>query len=150
MPPVPTNAAAVDPEEILFAIQVGQAAAMHQMPSTNPEEFSVGTIHDDGGVGKMRLCDNSMNRFSLAVREHCKNDVEEFKSIMTRWFALLHILSDPRLVQLTRSSNQDDADEMRTEVITIAATMSLDRDGRFKPNKFFRRVQALIAESQAA
>ena len=72
MPSNATQIPAVSPDEMLFAIQAGQAAAMHRMPSKNPEQFGINLIDEDGGgeLNEIRLTDNPMNRFALTVREH--------------------------------------------------------------------------------
>lgn len=151
MSPRPTSVSIVDPDELMFAIQLGQAAAMHKMPTTNPEQFTIDVIDDDpDGVSEVRLTDNHMNRFSLAVQDHCDGDKDKFIAIMKRWFALLDVCNDDKLSEFTTPSKEKGACELRTEVIVIAATMPLDDKGRFNPGNFFRRVEAMIGESSAA
>ena len=48
---------------------------------------------------------------------------------MMRWFAFLDICDDSRIERFTRHSDDGRVDEMRTEVVAVAATMPLGRRG---------------------
>lgn len=91
------NAKPVAPEELLFALQLGQAAATHNMPTPSPSAKPIMLEDIDGSVSAIRFADSPQNRALLAVNKHYHDDKAKAFSIQVRIWAVAEALHDKRM-----------------------------------------------------
>jgi hypothetical protein len=109
----------VEPEELMFAFNVADAAASLRMPVENPGTKSIKLLDEKKGkVRTIALTDRPMNRAMLAVGEHFKGD--KFKALMWRLLAMHDILEDPRLASWVRQAS-DGRTEIAESLLAAAA-----------------------------
>lgn len=137
----------VDPEELQFALQLGQAAGIHQMPIDNPETKGINLVDEEAGViQKLRLRDNPINRFGGAIAQEFGEDESKFYSIMNRIFALMRLLSDDERAApyLKADPENNEYTMINKAVIEVMARFPISEDGEINKDAFFREVEELI------
>ena len=69
----------VQPDELLYALKVGNAAALNQMPlSHRPGQVLELVDEDTGQVQTVRFADNAVNRFGVAIAKEFDNMGSKF------------------------------------------------------------------------
>ena len=137
----------VDPEELQFALQLGQAAGIHQMPIDNPETKGINLVDEEAGIiEKLRLRDNPINRFGGAIAQEFGEDESKFYSIMNRIFALMRLLSDDERVAPYLKADPENSEYtmINNAVIEVMARFPISEDGKINKDAFFREVDELI------
>ena len=134
---------AVDVDDFIFAYSLGAAAASYRMPMESPAESGF-TLTNGKETREFRLTDIPLNRAVLAIRDHCEGDTVRFMAIMQRIFAFTKLQDDERLSRWTRKSDKDpDRMEIHGAVLEVAATLPLERNGRFDEDAFFKAVESI-------
>lgn len=101
----------VDPEELQFALQLGNAAGTGQMPVDNPETKGIDIIEEESGeIQEIRFKDNPINRFGGAIAKEFGEDESKYYSVMNRITALLRLLSDDDRVTPYLKEDPDDSE----------------------------------------
>jgi hypothetical protein len=146
------SVASVDPDELAFAVALGQAAWRHRMPMESPSRYGF-NLAADSGITRYTFRDVPLNRFALAIREHCGPDEAKFYAIMFRVFAFMRVQRSEHMRNWTKRCDADpEAILIHPAVIAAAATAPLsEQQPTFAPKAFFSRVENLAAhEFQAA
>ena len=141
----------VEPEELLFAFQLGNAAGTHQMPIDNPETKEINLLDEDSGeIQQIRLKDNHINRFGGAIAQEFGEDESKFYSIMTRISSLMRILSDDERVKPYLKDDPDDSGNtmINNVLFEVMAKFPISRDGEFDKDTFFKEVKELTGNSK--
>jgi len=141
----------VDPEELLFAFQLGNAAGTHQMPIDNPETKGIDLLDEEtGSIQQIRLKDNSINRFGGAIAQEFGEDESKVYSIMNRIAALMRLLSEDERVKPYLKADPDDSEHtmINNALIEVMAKFPISRDGEFDKDIFFKEVQELIEDER--
>ena len=83
----------VEPDELLYALKVCNAAALNQIPMANtPGQVLEVVDEDTGNIHTIRFVDNAVNRFGVAIAREFDNMGSKFFSLMTRIGALMRLL----------------------------------------------------------
>jgi hypothetical protein len=134
----------VRPEELTFALGVSGAAASGRTPQSGVGHLGI-NLDEGDGLQRLSLTDTPMNRGAVAIRKQF--DSELFHPIMHRLWALGRMTKDGRAQEFVRSAEDDpDMMEIHQAMIDVAASMTLNKDGNFNAQKFFRRVAARARE----
>ncbi len=117
----------VRPEELQFALQVGNAAGTNQTPMDNPS-------------------DSPVDRFRAAIAQEFGNDISRFYSIMNRTAALMRLSSeDERTLQyLTTSADNSEGVMINDALIKVMARFPISQEGEFDEDAFFKEVNGLV------
>ena len=80
----------VEPDELLYALKVGNAAAMNQMPLKHTPGQGLEIMDEETGqIQTVHFADNAVNRFGMAIAHEFDNMGSKFFSLMTRIGALI-------------------------------------------------------------
>ena len=144
----PEEIPAVDLDHFIFAFSVGDAAASYRMPMKSQCENKF-VISDDKESQEFVLTDNPLNRATLAIREQCGDDGEMFQAVMYRLFALMKVLDNKKIQRWTRvSAKKSDGIEIHPAVLEAAASLPLNKRGRFQVQGFLKAVEAIAANGK--
>jgi hypothetical protein len=138
----------VDPEELQFALQLGNAAGTTQMPIENPETKQINIVDEESGeIQKISLKDNPINRFGGAIAQEFGKDESKFYSIMNRIAALMRLLSDDKRVQPYLKSDPADSEHtmINNVLIEVIAKFPISRNGDLDKDAFFAEVEKLVS-----
>lgn len=133
------NAKPVPAEELLFALQLGQAAATHTMPTPSPAEKPIMLKATDGSVSEIRFRDTPQNRALLAVNKHYRDDKAKAFSIQIRIWAVIEVLRDKRMQEWFIG------EEVHAAVMIAAAEFPVNKHGKFAVNSFAKKVKDIAA-----
>lgn len=126
----------VEPEEIVFAMLAGDAAAKLKTPVENPSLYGINLVDEKNGkVSRLTFTDNPFNRAMLAVKDHSKGD--QFISIMMRILSLHEILENDKLKEWVRISD-DGSEEIADALIYAAAKAPLSLRKKFRIRDILR------------
>lgn len=137
----------VDPEELLFALQLGNAAGNHLMPIDNPETKGIDLLDEETGtIQELRFKDNPINRFGVAIAQEFGKDESKFYSIMNRIAAFMRLLSDDERVKPYLKEHPEDIENtmINNTLIEVMAKFPISEDGEIDKDTFFREVVDLI------
>jgi hypothetical protein len=137
----------VDPEELQFALQLGNAAGTYQMPIENPETKGIDLFDEESGeIQEIRFKDNPMNRFGGAIAKEFGQDESKFYSIMNRIAALMRLMSDDERVKpyLKTDPTYSEDTMINNVLIEVVAKFPISDDGELDKDAFFREVKELI------
>jgi len=141
----------VDPEELQFALQLGNAAGTYQMPTDNPEAKGIDLLDEESGeIQEIRFKDNPINRFGGAIAKEFGEDESKFYSIMNRIAALMRLLADDERVKpYLKTDPTDSAHTMiNNALIEVMAKVPISDDGEFDRDAFFRDVKGIIGNGK--
>ena len=137
----------VEPDELLYALKVGNAAALNQMPMAHTPGQGLEVVDEDtGNIQTIRFVDNAVNRFGVAIAREFDNMGSKFFSLMTRIGALMRLLEDERAkpyVQL-----EGEFTKIRNTMIETMASFPISPEGFFDVDQFFSQLNR-TAENHA-
>ncbi len=139
--------APVDPEEMIFALQVGNSAASFDMPSESQAAKSVHTFdHHTGKTDEIRLVDNPMSRFMSGIANEFKNDSSKFHSIMHRINALFVLMGTDERGKTYLKKNPENPELLMFDnaLIEVMAQIRFSENGAFDKDLFFKNVEEII------
>ena len=153
LPEFQTQIVEIDPEEMMFAVQLAQAAAGRRYHVGNPGAVPI-IIEDEelGRTTEIRLTDDPMNRAGLAIAQHFEGDSEKAFSCMMRMLAFEKLYRDEgdgRLAKWIRRDESDpEFDEIREEVIALAATFPIEQETvSFDADLFIAELESTVPEA---
>ena len=141
----------VEPEELKFAFQLGDAAGSQQMPIDNIENKEIDILDEETGeINEIRLKDNPISRFGSAIAQHYGNDESKYFSIMNRILALMEILSSDEKVKKYLKPDPDDGEFVMVNNILIEAMADFPMSdmGEIDKDAFFLKVQEMIENDE--
>lgn len=137
-------------EEFEFAFALAMQAGYLKVP-VYPRAYGVNLQEGDGSVSRLVLTDIPENRAAIAVKQHFGEEYEKFQSFMWRFFALIDILHDPRAAGWIEDDPDDpEAQRMAVVVVNAAATVPLNKQGKFLRKRFFAEAIRLEQGEEAA
>ena len=138
---------AVSSDEFLFAIEVGNAAISHRMPTKSPLAFRVAVRRPNGHVQTFRLADVPENRFALAIREQFGNG-PKFVAILNRWCACQSLVLDARIYRYVERQSGGRV-RVADALLNACATEPLlpPWAQAFDPDSLFARAAALTPQA---
>ncbi len=136
----------VDPERFRFALGVFLAAAAMKGPYTNPQEFGINLLDDDGSVHRLSFTDRPENRGMLAVKREF-SDPNEFQAIGFRIMTFPEIIKNKQIISwgLIRKG-ENGQDEIHDCVVTALAQVPFRKSGRIDRKAFLELVKNGIKE----
>jgi hypothetical protein len=117
------------------------------MPVANPETKGIDLLDEKSGkIEKIRLGDNPINRFSLAIAHEFGDDESRFFSIMNRIAALARLLADDKRIEPYLKVNPNDRENpmINNAVINVMAQFPIFEDGEFDRDAFFSEVRKAV------
>lgn len=133
----PYPLAPVEPEELMFALALGDAAATLKAPVENPSLQGINFVDEKTAqVMRLSLTDRPINRAALAVRDHFKGD--KFVSIMMRLFALFDVVEHKLVQRWVRKSQDRRGHEIAESLVHAAAIAPLTTRRKFKVSDLVR------------
>lgn len=130
----------VEPDELLYALKVGNAAALNQMPLKHTPGKGLKILDEETGqVQTVHFADNAVNRFGVAIAREFDNMGSKFFSLMTRIGALMRLLEDDRAkpyVQL-----EGDFTKIRNAMIETMASFPISPEGFVDVDQFFNSLK---------
>ncbi len=141
----------ITPEEFIFAMHVGSAAAKQRLVVPNPLSQSFEVDLGDGEIRTFNLADVSENRRALAIREQFGRGTKSM-AILARRFALMNLQDDPRIQQWYKPADDAGYVMIHDALFKAAAVEPLRAPWAqsFDPDSFFARVEAFAAAEEAA
>ncbi|MFH2046938.1 MAG: hypothetical protein ABIK92_17550 [Pseudomonadota bacterium] len=136
----------VEPTELQFAVQLGNAAVTDQMQTDNPETKGIDLFDEKSGEFQEFQCkDNPINRFGCAIATEFGKNVSKYYSIMNRIGILMRLMSDERVNPYLKTDSTDSERTMINNVlIEVLAKFPVSDAGELDRDAFFREVQELI------
>ncbi|BBO82620.1 hypothetical protein [Desulfosarcina ovata] len=132
----------VEPDELLYALKVGNAAALNQMPLAHTPGEGLEIVDEETGqVQTVHFADNAVNRFGVAIAREFDNLGSKFFSLMTRIGALMRLLEDERArpyVQL-----EGEFTKIRNAMIETMASFPITPEGFLDADQFFNQLDTI-------
>ena len=140
----------IDPDELMYAFQIGNAAGSQQMPIENVENRGLNIFDEEtGDINEIRLSDNPINRFGSAIAQEYGGDESKFHSIMNRLMALMRIISNKEKVEKYLKPHPDDEYIMVNNVLVeVMADFPMTGNGEIDEDQFFIKVDKILEKEQ--
>jgi len=130
----------VEPDELLYALKVGNAAALNQMLLKHTPGEGLEIVDEETGrIQTVHFADNAVNRFGVAIAHEFDNMGSKFFSLMTRIGALMRLLEDDRAkpyVQL-----EGEFTKIRNAMIETMAAFPISPEGFLDVDRFFSHLE---------
>jgi hypothetical protein len=131
----------VEPDELLYALKVGNAAALNQMPLKHTPGKGLKIVDEETGqVQTVHFADNAVNRFGVAIAKEFDNMGSKFFSLMTRIGALMRLLEDDRASDYVEM--EGDYTKIRNAMIETMASFPISPEGFLDVDQFFNHLEA--------
>lgn len=136
----------VEPKELQFAVQLGNAAVNDQMPTDIPETKEIDLLYEESGeFQEFRCKDNPINRFGCAIATEFGKNVSKYYSMMNRIGVLMKLMSDERVKPYLKTDPTDSERTMINNVlIELLAKFPISDAGELDRDAFFREVKEFI------
>lgn len=129
----------VEPDELLYALKVGNAAASTQMPlACRPGQGLTLVDEKTGNVQTIHFSDSAVNRFGVAIAREFDNKGSKFFSLMTRIGALMRLLEDDRARPYVKMQGQ--FTKIRNSMIETMASFPISPEGWLDVDRFFEQL----------
>lgn len=130
----------VEPDELLYALKVGNAAALNQMPLKHTPGEGLEIVDEETGqVQTVHFADNAVNRFGVAIAREFDNMGSKFFSLMTRIGALMRLLEDDRAQPYVEL--EGDFTKIRNAMIEAMASFPISQEGFVDVDQFFNHLK---------
>jgi hypothetical protein len=131
----------VEPDELLYALKVGNAAALNQMPLKHTPGKGLKIVDEETGqVQTVHFADNAVNRFGVAIAREFDNMGSKFFSLMTRIGALMRLLEDDRASAYVEMEGE--YTKIRNVMIETMASFPISPEGFLDVDQFFNHLEA--------
>jgi hypothetical protein len=132
----------VEPDELLYALKVGNAAALNQMPLKHTPGQGLEIVDEETGqVQTVHFADNAVNRFGVAIAREFDNMGSKFFSLMTRIGALMRILEDDRAKPYVELEGE--FTKIRNAMIETMASFPISPEGFLDADQFFNHLETI-------
>jgi hypothetical protein len=130
----------VEPDELLYALKVGNAAALNQMPLKHTPGQGLEIVDEETGqIQTVHFADNAVNRFGVAIAREFDNMGSKFFSLMTRIGALMRLLEDDRARPYVQMEGE--FTKIRNAMIETMASFPISPDGFLDADQFFTSLE---------
>lgn len=131
----------VEPDELLYALKVGNAAALNQMPLEHIPGQGLEIVDEETGqVQTIYFADNAVNRFGVAIAREFDNMGSKFFSLMTRIGALMRLLEDERAKPYVEPEGE--FTKIRNAMIEAMAAFPISPEGFIDVDRFFSHLES--------
>lgn len=131
----------VEPDELLYALKVGNAAALNQMPLKHTPGQGLEIVDEETGqVQTVHFADNAVNRFGVAIAREFDNMGSKFFSLMTRIGALMRLLEHDRAKPYVELEGE--FTKIRNAMIETMASFPISPEGTVDVDKFFNYLES--------
>lgn len=131
----------VEPDELLYALKVGNAAALNQMPLKHTPGQGLEIVDEETGqVQTVHFADNAVNRFGVAIAREFDNMGSKFFSLMTRIGALMRLIEDDRARPYVELDGE--FTKIRNAMIETMASFPISPEGFLDVDQFFLRLKS--------
>lgn len=135
----------VQPDELLYALKVGNAAALNQMPLKHTPGQGLEIVDEETGqVQTVHFDDNAVNRFGVAIAQEFDNMGSKFFSLMTRIGALMRLLEDDRARPYVEADGE--FTKIRNAMIEEMASYPISPEGFLDVDRFFNHLKKVGKE----
>lgn len=126
----------VEPDELLYALKVGNAAALNQMPLKHTPGAGLEVVDEETGqIQTIHFADHAVNRFGVAIAREFDNMGSKFFSLMTRIGALMRLLEDERAKPYVKLEGE--FTRIRNAMIETMASFPISPEGFLDADLFF-------------
>ena len=130
----------VEPDELLYALKVGNAAALNQMPLKHTPGKGLDIMDEETGrIQTVHFADNAVNRFGVAIAREFDNMGSKFFSLMTRIGALMRLLEDDRAKPYVELEGE--FTKIRNAMIETMASFPISPEGFLDVDQFFSHLE---------
>ena len=130
----------VEPDELLYALKVGNAAALNQMPLKHTPGKGLDIVDEETGrIQTVHFADNAVNRFGVAIAREFDNMGSKFFSLMTRIGALMRLLEDDRAKPYVELEGE--FTKIRNAMIETMASFPISPEGFLDVDQFFSHLE---------
>lgn len=130
----------VEPDELLYALKVGNAAALNQMPLHHiPGEGLKIVDEETGMVQTIHFTDHAVNRFGVAIAREFDHMGSKFFSLITRIGALMRLLEDDRSRPFVEMEGE--FTRIRNSMIEAMASFPISPEGFLDVDRFFNHLK---------
>ena len=130
----------VEPDELLYALKVGNAAALNQMPLKHTPGQGLEIVDEETGqIQTVHFADNAVDRFGVAIAREFDNMGSKFFSLMTRIGALMRLLEDDRAKPYVQMEGE--FTKIRNAMIETMASFPISPDGFLDADRFFNSLE---------
>lgn len=130
----------VEPQELLYALKVGNAAALNQMPLKHTPGKGLKIMDEETGqVQTIHFADNAVNRFGVAIAREFDNMGSKFFSLMTRIGALMRLLEDDRAKPYVQLDGE--YTKIRNAMVETMASFPISPEGFVDVDQFFNSLE---------
>ena len=130
----------VEPDELLYALKVGNAAALNQMPLKHTPGKGLDIMDEETGrIQTVHFADNAVNRFGVAIAREFDNMGSKFFSLMTRIGALMRLLEDDRARPYVELEGE--FTKIRNAMIETMASFPISPEGFLDVDQFFSHLE---------
>jgi hypothetical protein len=131
----------VEPDELLYALKVGNAAALNQMPLKHTPGQGLEILDEETGqIQTVHFADNAVNRFGVAIAREFDNMGSKFFSLMTRIGALMRLLEHDRAKPYVELEGE--FTKIRNAMIETMASFPISPEGFVDADKFFNHLES--------
>ncbi len=132
----------VEPDELLYALKVGNAAALNQMPLKHTPGQGLKIVDEETGqIQTIHFTDNSVNRFGVAIAREFDNMGSKFFSLMTRIGALMRLLEDDRAKPYVHLEGE--FTKIRNSMIETMASFPISPEGFLDVEEFINHLEGV-------
>ena len=136
----------VEPDELLYALKVGNAAALNQMPLKHTPGQGLEIVDEETGqIQTVHFADNAVNRFGVAIAREFDNMGSKFFSLMTHIGALMRILEDDRAKPYVELEGE--YTKIRNAMIETMASFPISPEGFLDVDQFFSHLEKARKEN---
>ena len=133
----------VSPDELLYALKVGNAAALNQMPLKHTPGQGLTIVDEETGKEQtVHFADNAVDRFGVAVAREFDNMGSKFFSLMTRIGALMRLLEDDRARPYVETEGE--YTKIRNAMIENMASFPISPEGFLDVDQFFNSLKKSV------
>jgi hypothetical protein len=130
----------VEPDELLYALKVGNAAALNQMPLKHTPGQGLEIVDEETGqIQTVHFADHAVNRFGVAIAREFDNMGSKFFSLMTRIGALMRLLEHDRAKPYVELEGE--FTKIRNAMIETMASFPISPEGFVDVDKFFNHLE---------
>lgn len=132
----------VEPDELLYALKVGNAAALNQMPLKHTPGEGLEIVDEETGrIQTIHFADHAVNRFGVAIAREFDNMGSKFFSLMTRIGALMRLLEDDRAQPYVELEGE--YTKIRNAMIETMASFPISPEGFMDVDRFFDHLKTI-------
>lgn len=140
--PTPADALKFTPAQFADVVVVALAAGQGAQDGEGFEGVAKGS-----GEVALTVPDSPYQRAAFALKAKFPHEPQRFRSALWRFSAMMDLLNRNALDVWVRRTENHERSMLHPAVLDVAATMRVNKNGRFAPRKFIEQVALIAAEN---